>query len=404
MSIQIEFVDSCKDIDRDLWDRSFPLTVEGWFWYETLESCGLEDQFKFTYALIKRDQEYVGVAPCFVHDLPMSLVAPPAVARVFEAASRVFPQAGYQRTFFVGSPCGEEGTIGLLPGCALEDVIAPLSQAITKRARQLKAVMVVFKDCLANTSPAMQKICAEQRFFLITSYPGTELRLPGTSIDDYFAALKRSRRHNFKKKLRRSKAELELETTYVKRPSDEEVTELFALFMQTYEKGKTKFEKLSVEFFKQIREAEPAWFILQRDKKSGKMVTFMLVFKLGGKLVNKYIGLDYRLGGNVFLYFRQFEAALQFAYEQKMSLFQSGQTGYRAKLDLGHDLIAMQNCCRHTNALINVVYGYLSRDITWSTLDSDLETFLAAHKEGTGEPEAQAAGSSRSAGEEVEPD
>jgi hypothetical protein len=380
-AIQIQFVDSYKDIAPDLWARCFPATVEGLFWYETLETCGLEDQFTFLYALIKRGDEPVGIAPCFIHDLPMSLVAPPAVARLFEAASVIVPSAGYQRTLFIGSPCAEEGTIGLVPGCSLADVIDPLSQAVMARARKVKAVMVVFKDCLAEVRPAMEILCSKRDFFLVTSYPGTFIDLPGSNIDDYFASLKRSRRHNFKKKLRRSKDELDLETTYVKRPDDAECAELFGLFMQTYEKGKTKFERLSVEFFKKIREMEPAWFIFQRDKKTGKLVTFMLLFQLGDKMVNKFIGLDYSIGGNAYLYFRQFEAALLFSYERKMKELQSGQTGYRAKLDLGNNLVSLQNFCRHTNGLINKLYAYLSRDITWSTLDSDLQIFLDAHEE-----------------------
>jgi predicted N-acyltransferase len=207
--------------------------------------------------------------------------------------------------------------------------------------------------------------------------------LPGTNVESYFDALSRTKRHNFRKKLRRSKDELELVTTFVKRPNDVELAELFALFMQTYEKGKTKFEKLSIEFFRKIRETEPAWFILQRDKSNGKLLTFMLVFKLGDRIVNKFIGLEYGRAGSTFLYFRQFEEALKFAYENGMTEFQSGQTGYRAKLDLGHDLVSLHNYCHHSNVLLNAVYSTVARDITWSTLDSDLLTFLAAHKDKT---------------------
>jgi predicted N-acyltransferase len=308
-------------------------------------------------------------------------VAPPAVARVLNVISKILPQAGYQRTLFVGSPCSEEGTIGLVPDVELKDIVGPLASAVTARARLLGAPMVVFKDCSTSIRGAMEEVCLKQNYFHMHSYPGTAMNLPGADIESYFAALTRTRRHNFKKKLRRSKEELELITTFVKRPTDEELVELFALFMQTYEKGKTKFEKLSIEFFARIRETDPAWFILQRDKASGKLLTFMLVFKLGDRFVNKFIGLDYSRGGNSFLYFRQFEAALNFAYEHGMSEFQSGQTGYRAKLDLGHELVVLHNYCHHGNAIVNAIYARLARDITLITLDPDLLTYLTAHKE-----------------------
>jgi len=381
VAVEIEFVESFKDIAPSLWAQCFPPPLEGLFWYETLETCGLEDQFKFSYALIKRGSDFVGIAPCFVHDVPMSLVAPPVVAKVLEVISKVLPQVGYQRTLFVGSPCAEEGTIGLVPGQALKDVIGPLASAMRARARLLRAPVVAFKDFPATDREALEELCGTQKFFHMHSYPGTLMNLPGANIEIYFAGLTRSRRHNFKKKLRRSKEELELITTFVKRPDDQELAELFGLFMQTYEKGKTKFEKLSIEFFVRIRETEPAWFILQRNKASGKLVTFMLVFKFGDRIINKFIGLDYSLGGNSFLYFRQFEEALNFAYEHGMRQFQSGQTGYRAKLDLGHELVALHNYCHHSSAIVNAIYTRAARDVTWSTLDPDLVTYLTAHKD-----------------------
>src|SRR5207248_2113935 len=116
--------------------------------------------------------------------------------------------------------------------------------------------------------------------------------------------------------LRRSRDLLTLETSVVKAPPDQELAEIFALFQQTYEKGKTKFEKLSIRFFEEIRKQAPAWFILQRDKRSGELVAFMLVFRLGRRLINKFIGIQYQRSGNTFLYFRLFDAALDLAYQK----------------------------------------------------------------------------------------
>ncbi|MBU6450671.1 MAG: GNAT family N-acetyltransferase [Cyanobacteria bacterium REEB67] len=377
--IEIEFVESYEDIDAELWARCFPAPLEGLFWYKTLETCGLSDQFKFSYALIKRDKVAVGIAPCFLHDVPMSLVAPPALANLLEIGARLFPQIGFQRTYFVGSPCADEGTIGLLSDVALIDVVGPLAQAVCARAAKLKAPMVVFKDCPEGAEAALDTVTGAQKFFRIVSYPGTVIKLYGQSFADYLASMTRSHRYNFKKKLRKSKEILDLETSYVKRPDDAELAELFALFMQTYDRGKTKFERLSIEFFEKIRDTEPAWFILQRDRSNGRMLTFMLVFKLGDRLINKFIGLDYARAGKTFLYFRQFEAALNFAYSQHCLELQSGQTGYRAKLDLGHVMVPLTNYCRHANPLVNLIYARVARGINWSTLDDDLINYYNLH-------------------------
>ncbi|HZP59034.1 MAG TPA: hypothetical protein VFB27_01830, partial [Opitutaceae bacterium] len=151
----------------------------------------------------------------------------------------------------------------------------------------------------------------------------------------------------------------------------------------TYERGRTKFERLNLRFFQNIREAAPAHFILQRGA-TGELLTFMLVFRLGDRLINKFIGLDYGRAGRTFLYFRLFDAALDLAYATGAAELQSGQTGYRAKLDLGHELVPLFNFVRHANPLVHAVYRAIGRRVTWKTLDDDLANFLRAHPEGCG--------------------
>jgi hypothetical protein len=61
--------------------------------------------------------------------------------------------------------------------------------------------------------------------------------------------------------------------------------------------------------------------------------------------------------------------------------FQSGQTGYRGKIDLGHNLVPLVNYCRNRNPFFQELYRRVGPTITWSELDHDLETFIKAHPE-----------------------
>ena len=45
--------------------------------FAALETSGLEDQFKFLYAVLSEAGQQVGIAPLFVMDVPFSLTAPP---------------------------------------------------------------------------------------------------------------------------------------------------------------------------------------------------------------------------------------------------------------------------------------------------------------------------------------
>jgi hypothetical protein len=378
-AVQVEFVGRAGDLDESVWRDCFRDSLEGLFWYHTLETSSLEDQFTFSYGLIKMIGKPVGIAPCFLHDVPITLVAPRPVASVLAHLSKVFPRVGYQRTLFVGSPCSDEGTIGLIPGIKLTDVVNELGNAVRNKARKLKVPMIVFKDF---PQADLSAITGLGGFSSTVSYPGTVVTLPAPSKDAYYRSLFHTQRHNFLKKLRRSRELLPLETSIVKRPSDRELAEIFGLFMQTYERGKTKFERLHLRFFERIREQAPAQFILQRDQASGALVTFMLVFRLGDRVINKFIGLDYRRGTKAYLYFRLFDAALDFAYDSGAKELQSGQTGYRAKLDLGHRLVPLFNVFRHKNPLVQAIFRTIGGRVTWQSLDSDLATFLRAHPDG----------------------
>ncbi len=117
---------------------------------------------------------------------------------------------------------------------------------------------------------------------------------------------------------------------------------------------------------------KPIALILQRDPSDGALVAFMLVFRVGKRVINKFIGLDYSRLAGCYPYFRLFDAALDFAYGCGASELQSGQTGYRAKLDLGHRLVPLFNAFHHKNPLIHSLFRAIGSRVTWKSQNGDL--------------------------------
>jgi hypothetical protein len=107
---------------------------------------------------------------------------------------------------------------------------------------------------------------------------------------------------------------------------------------------------------------------------------------LGKRIINKFIGIDYRRPRDWMLYFRLWEAALDWGCAQGATSIQSGQTGYAAKIEIGHRLVPLTNYCQHRNRLLHWVFGLFGGRVTWQSLDDDLAHFLKAH------PEADAPG------------
>jgi hypothetical protein len=331
---RIEWVESAENISATAWSACFPAHLEGRFWYTALEKAQLQDQFRFFYALVKSNSEIVAIAPAFLMDVPIELVAPDAVARILKMVGPILPSLTYQRTLFVGSPCADEGTVGVKQGVSLDDIVFLLEDALEKKASLLRAPMIVWKDFPDSYSQAMGGLCERKNLFRLVSFPGTVVKLPNTDLESYYQSLKGSRRHNLKKKLKRSKNLVEFESSVIQNPDPETLDQIFGLFWQTYEKGKTKFEKLNKKFFAEMATCDHCHFVCLREKSSSELVAFMLCFKLSDRVVNKFIGIDYKRPAEWCLYFRLWEEALAWVLEQRCREFQSGQTGYRAKIDV----------------------------------------------------------------------
>jgi predicted N-acyltransferase len=249
--------------------------------------------------------------------------------------------------------------------------LGALSRALVTQARKVDADLLVWKDFPASFR-------AEPHFFPVVSFPGTVAPLGG-SKEAYFTALKGTRRHVLRKKLRRSAARVDIRTDVVQSPDAATLDAVFALFWQTYEKAKMKFERLNRRFFDVIAAAPVSHFILLREAASGELVAFMLCFDLGTKVINKFIGIDHRRPREWLLYFRLWEAALDWALARGAAEIQSGQTDYAPKIEVGHRLVPLTNYCAHRSRLVHTIARYCARQIDWTTLDDDLARFLRAH-------------------------
>jgi hypothetical protein len=381
-AFSITWTDSADQIPPDLWAAAFPPPLEGLWWYAALEQARLGDQFTFAYALIHRDGRPVGIAPTFLMDLPLDLVFPWPLDHLARFNGYIHPWFRYRRVLFVGSPCSEEGAVGLIPGLNLRDVAPVLQDALVLRARQVRAAMIVWKDFPELARQALEPLGRSHGLVPSVSFPAARLDLPPGGFPGYLASLKKERRYNIKRKLKLSRQAGELRAEVVQHPDPATLDELFALFLQTYRKGKTKFERLTPDFFRAIAAADIAYFLILRrpgEKNTGRAVAFKLIFLLGRCAINKFIGLDYSLARDFNLFFRLFEETVNWAAARGVTEFQSGQTGYRPKLDLGFQLVPLTNFCLAFSPFNRAVLNFISPRISWSSLDDDLKAHLRAH-------------------------
>ena len=372
----VNWVDSESEIAPELWQAYFPAPYEGHWWYQVMERCGIQDQFTFLYAVVSDSSGTIAIAPAFVMNVPMRLVLPPAILPLANLIGHIVPSALYQRTLFIGSPCSDEGHVGMIDGVNRLAVLNSIELAMVSKAKQLQASMRVWKDFPQQYAIDFTSLNAH--LFKVVSFPGTSVELPDATKEGYLATLKSSRRNKLKKKLRLA-AESPVDVEVIQQPDSEILNELFNLFWQTYEKGGTKFERLNRKFFDLIAAETNSHFIILREQSNGKIVAFMLCFALGDQVINKFIGIDYQQPKEWFLYFKLWEAAVDWAAGIGAKSIQSGQTGYAPKIELGNQLVPLTNYCAHLNPVINWVYAKIAKTINWDTLDADLAVYLKAY-------------------------
>lgn len=385
MPIRVRFLTSRHDMDGALWDLCFPAPHEGLGWYSLVEESGLSDQFDFLYGLIEERQsddaegKPVGIAPCFIFDVPLETVVPESLLPILAALGRFLPIGQGQKTLFIGSPFSDEGRVGLAPDADRRAAFAALQDAAEKEARDRGIQMIVWKDQPLETRDEMRWLQSRAGLFGLPSFPGSIIRFAGPEMADYLAQLKRSRRERLKKKLRNSARAADLDVEIVQHPDGVLIGQIFDLFWQTYIRSEVQFERLNRTFFEKAAEQANAHFIILREKTQHAPVAFMLCFINGERVINKFVGFDYARPREWLLYFRLSHAAVDWALACGAKELQSGQTCYRAKIDQGHALVPLYNYGRHANPVVHLIYRLVARTISWSTLDPELAEHLAAH-------------------------
>lgn len=376
----VEFVSTQADVPAGLWERCFPAHLEGRWWYEVLEASHLDDQFTFFYAVIRHGAAAVGVAPVFLMRLPLSVVIPDALLPLVRPLGSLGQSLLRPLALFVGSPCADEGTVGLLQGVDRRPALLGLQRAMEGKMQEAGASLLVWKDFPDSYADDLRWVSERQGMFRAVSYPGTLVMLPG-SKEDYYQSLSSSRRQRYKRMLRRSADRLKVRAEVIRQPDAETLEEMFALFWQAYEHGRTKFEVLNRHFFDRVAREPVSHFVVIREEPGGKMVAFMLCFVLDGRVINKFVGIDCERPRNLFLKARLWDAVIDWAISIGARSIQSGQTGYATKLMTGHALVPLSNFCLHRNPIMHAIFRLVGTRIRWQTLDPELKAAIAAHPE-----------------------
>jgi predicted N-acyltransferase len=351
--------DSVEDIEKKEWDLIFGDIPEGYDFFKAVEKSNLE-QYSFCYILIYKGTSLALIAPLFVTDFNLDIVVEGVIQRLIQAVRKFIPRFFIIKTLFCGSPFGENGILGIRPEYPdKQNLICELTKITGIICKEKNIPFTVFKDFLKEDI-AMLEHLRDKGFFMTESFPSVVLELSFNSLEDYFKNLSRNSRKNLRRKIKKAQSCADI-TVRVCENIEDIIEDVYRLYLNTYNAGKVKFEKLTREFFITAGKnpaLQSKFFLYYFGK---RLAAFNLCFVQKDTLIDKFIGFDYDIAYKYNLYFFSWCYNIEWCIKNSLRYYQVGQTDYHPKLKLGGQLIPLYAYARHNNPVLNLILRCLAK-------------------------------------------
>jgi len=347
----VEVFDSADRIPAGLRVRAFAGQAKDFRYYD-ISARALAGQFDHRY-LVLRAGGRTAVQPVFFVDQDILEGVPKNVHAALTWPRRIFPRWLKMRMLVAGCSAGDGALDSSDPA-----MVGALREAIGVYSRKTKAAMVLLKDFPAEYRGALEPF-ANGDYRRVPSMPACELRLNFATFEEFMQnTLGRKLRYKYIKLNKKPPIEWEMlvDVTPI-------AGELHALYKNTHDRSKMRFEQLTPEFFAMIGREMPdvARFFVWRVE--GRIAAFALCLVHDGTMHHLNIGFDYTVSLDLQLYYVTMRDLLTWAVEQGLTRYYTGQLNYDPKLHFKMRLAPLDLYSKHTSPLINPLFkialGYL---------------------------------------------
>jgi hypothetical protein len=346
--------------------------------YELVEDT-INDGIQYRYFAIENpDGSVLAIQPFFLLDQDILSGVPSGIARTVGTIRRLWPRFLKLRTLMVGCAAGE----GHLDDeyCSLNMIAETLAANIVSVARKLGAGLIVLKEFPARYREPLECFLGHG-FVRLPSMPMTVLDLDYASFEDYLMrALSRGTRRKLRRKFRdAAEASPPIELAIV-RDISSIADDIYALYLNVYERSTLHFEKLTKDFFLKIGALMPDKVLFFVWRQEECVVAFTLCMTEGDSLYAEYIGLDYRVALDLHLYHYAVRDMISWAIANGYRRFRSSALNYDPKFHLRHKLDPIDLYVRHRTAIGNAILKLVLPWIEPTRYDPILKKFENYHE------------------------
>ncbi len=348
LNLKIKIVNKIEEIPQDQWDSVFPKALENYHFFRTLDESSFE-QFSFRYIFVYDNDTPIGAATCFIMDFPLDISVTGPLKSFINVVKKIFPGLINPKVVVCGLPMGP-GRIGMTK--APTEVMEAVNSGLEEIAGEIKAPLIFFKDFAAEYDDTLKALLRDG-FTRLESLPNTEMEINFKDFDGYLKTLSSSSREGLKRNFKKVDSKIKFDLEIVDKLEGEVLSQAYELYLQTYNNHELGFEKLPLEFFKNLSKNMPKEIKYFLWRVEGKLVTFALCLVSGDYFIDYYLGFDYTVSNQYYLYFIRFRDLLKWCIDHGIKRYEMGQTSYEPKRRLRFNFIRYYLYIKHRNPLLN---------------------------------------------------
>jgi hypothetical protein len=241
--------------------------------------------------------------------------------------------------FFCGTPVSE---YALIPET---EYLEPFFDRLLATSRD--ASLVIIKDIPEN-SPILSDACnqfsanlireARRRdFSIVEGQAIAYVPIDFQSIDEYIGRLSRSRRKDFRRKLR-AKHELSIEVLHSGSPQfgdPDFVDLLYRMYLNVLQQSEHQFDRLTKEFWNAVLNDRDSGGLLFLYRRNSELIGWNFCFVRKNLLIDKYVGFTYPAAVESNVYFVSWFHNLEFALAHGLTHYVASASDPQVKRALG---------------------------------------------------------------------
>jgi predicted N-acyltransferase len=349
------------------WDRCFPGEPENWAFYRACERAG-PPGFSWYYVAVRHDGRLIAVAPAFGTGYRLDTTVQGAWKRITSRLYRLAPALLTLRLLALGSPVAEICHLGFAPEVAeanKPDLLSRMLQTLQRFAVQQRYGLLGIKDASSADDTLWDDVLTPNGFTRLPGLPTALLDLPYRTLRDYLGSLSRATRKDMRRKAKAFEG-----VRIERRTSIEDVIgEVSRLYEETVAHSDLQFECLPPDYFQELlRSLTPNANVFLYWAEN-KLIAFNFVIEVGDRLIDKYIGMDYKVVKKYNTYFNTWLCNVIYCIDHGIPVYQSGQAFYGPKLRLGCRLQPNWQYFRHRNMAMNVILQLVARFVRLDRFD-----------------------------------